>query len=447
MSESSIPAALRAPRTVREIAETLEGAGHEAWCVGGAVRDALAGEPHLDWDFATSATPAQVQSLFRKTIPVGIEHGTVAVRDRTGVLHEVTTFRRDVDTDGRHAVVEFGASLDEDLARRDFTMNAIAYSPTRHELRDPFGGRADLERRVLRAVGVPADRMREDWLRALRALRFAGRFEMEIEAATWLAIVGAAPYLKRLSAERVKQEIEKTMEQVRCPSRSLLLWRASGALEALIPALAVGDDTALKAPDFAARPEDAMRPERASLRKLVRLAAFFSGLDPRGVQETLRGLRFSNRDIDAIEHIATSRAMLEVAVGAALGAAANRPSDAQLRRWAAATGRTEFSVVFRTLVARLRGGGALGDDHVSAASVASLYRRGLRVAYREPISVADLAIDGGDLQRVGIAPGPRIGEILRVLLERVLEDPSLNLREPLLSIARALAGSASPNSA
>src|SRR3954466_6515626 len=139
------------PETVRGIAERLERAGFETWCVGGAVRDALLGHAHLDWDLATAARPAEVQKLFRRTIPIGLEFGTVGVLDRAGTMHEVTTFRRDVKTDGRHAVVEFGASLDDDLARRDFTVNAIAWSPSRGELRDPFGGQRDLERRVIRA--------------------------------------------------------------------------------------------------------------------------------------------------------------------------------------------------------------------------------------------------------------------------------------------------------
>src|SRR5947207_3866484 len=141
---------LNPPEAVRGIAKRLEDAGFEAWCVGGAVRDALLGHVHLDWDLATSATPDQVRTIFgrKRTIPVGIEFGTVGVLDAAGILHEVTTFRRDVRTDGRHAEVEFGASLDEDLARRDFTINAIAYSPGRRELRDPFGGQADLDRRM-----------------------------------------------------------------------------------------------------------------------------------------------------------------------------------------------------------------------------------------------------------------------------------------------------------
>ena len=172
---------LNPPSAVLEIALTLIRAGHESWFVGGAVRDALLGHTNLDWDIATSATPPEVQRLFRRTVPVGIDFGTVGVLDSAGVMHEVTTFRRDVQTDGRHAVVEFGASLDEDLARRDFTINAIAYRPESGELHDPFHGRTDLEKRVVRAVGVAEHRMREDRLRALRAIRFAARFGFAIE--------------------------------------------------------------------------------------------------------------------------------------------------------------------------------------------------------------------------------------------------------------------------
>src|SRR3954468_2255607 len=154
---------LNPPETVLDIAAALERAGYEAWCVGGAIRDALLGHPHLDWDLATSATPTQMRELFgaRRTIPIGVEFGTVGVLDRFGAMHEVTTFRRDVKTDGRHAEVEFGVSLEDDLARRDFTISAIAYSPKLDELRDPFGGRSDLDARIVRAVGDPEARMRE----------------------------------------------------------------------------------------------------------------------------------------------------------------------------------------------------------------------------------------------------------------------------------------------
>src|SRR3954466_5274364 len=166
---------LRPTKSVLDIARRLESAGFEAWCVGGAIRDALLGGRPLDWDIATSARPEQVRELFgrRRTIPVGIEFGTVAVLDDEGIAHEITTFRHDVKTDGRHAEVEFGASMDEDLARRDFTINAIAYRPRSGEVRDPFDGRADLRAGVVRAVGDAEQRMKEDRLRALRAIRVA----------------------------------------------------------------------------------------------------------------------------------------------------------------------------------------------------------------------------------------------------------------------------------
>ncbi len=251
----NLPASFDPPGPVLDIAARLERAGYETWCVGGAVRDALAGHRNSDWDLATAATPDQVMQLFRRrTIPVGVAHGTVGVLDAAGVMHEVTTFRRDVRTDGRHADVEFGASLDEDLARRDFTINAIAYSPSRRILHDPFDGRGDLERHVLRAVGTAADRMREDRLRALRALRFAARFGFEIEPATWAAIVASARFLTQLSAERVKEELSKTMTQVAKPSSALRMWRESGALSALVPRLADLDAITMASLDCLAPP-------------------------------------------------------------------------------------------------------------------------------------------------------------------------------------------------
>src|ERR1051325_8204940 len=200
---------LNPPPNVRAIAKRLEDAGFETWCVGGGVRDALLGHPHLDWDLATTATPDQVRTVLGRcrTIPGGSGVGSARVLDRNRTPHEVTTFRRDVKTDGRHAEVEFGASLDEDLARRDFTINAIAFSPSTRQLHDPFGGQADLARGLVRAVGNAGERMREDRLRALRAIRFASRFDFAIAAHTWTAIRDSAPFLTRLSVERVKQEL------------------------------------------------------------------------------------------------------------------------------------------------------------------------------------------------------------------------------------------------
>ena len=281
---------LQPPATVLEIARTLIRAGYESWFVGGAVRDALLGHPNLDWDLATAATPQQVQRLFRRTVPVGIEFGTVGVLDEAGVMHEVTTFRRDVQTDGRHAVVEFGANLDEDLARRDFTINAIAYGPDSRELYDPFHGRSDLEHRLVRAVGIAADRMREDRLRALRAIRFSARFRFVIEPGTWRAIVDSAPHLGRLSMERVQQEIEKTMTQVDLPGGAFRIWRDSGAFEALVPSLATLSEVTFASLDLLPRARSAAQSQRTS----NRLAALVLELDADDARVALRELRFSN---------------------------------------------------------------------------------------------------------------------------------------------------------
>ncbi len=432
------------PPEVREIAQALERAGFEAWCVGGAVRDALLGLPHLDWDLATSATPTEVKRTFRKTIPVGEQFGTIGVLDRHGRLHEVTTFRRDVQTDGRHAVVEFGASLDDDLARRDFTMNAIAYSPRTGEVRDPYHGEEDLARGVVRAVGVARDRMVEDRLRALRALRFAGRFGFRIEPATWSAIVESAPFLPRLSRERVKQELEKTMEQVALPSRALTLWRSAGALRVLIARLDAQPAWALHAADFVSRPGTIAHPGLQRRRALIRLATLFVGIERDDVVRALRDLRFSNRDVEWLaalaSHASTIRETLRQAVDRTAPA-----SDARLRRWAADCGRTRVADTLRVALATLAaendvgGGRTLEGRNESAPGVAarSLYRRALRIAYRDPVEIADLAVDGEDLMKEGLVrPGPSLGALLRHLRDAVVEEPTANNRERLLAIGR-----------
>ena len=151
----TFPETLPIPAEVLKIAKKLEDAGFETWCVGGAIRDNLLGVENHDFDLTTAAPPAEIQKAFKRTVPVGIEHGTVAVLDASNQAHEVTTFRKDIQTDGRHAVVEFGVSIMDDLARRDFTINAIAYHPIRHEWRDPFQGEQDLAKKLIRSVGDP----------------------------------------------------------------------------------------------------------------------------------------------------------------------------------------------------------------------------------------------------------------------------------------------------
>ena len=424
---------LKPPPEVRKIADTLEKAGFETWCVGGAVRDAILGHPHLDWDLATAAHPKQVRNLFARTVPIGIDFGTVGVIDSREVMHEVTTFRRDVHTDGRHAVVDFGASLEEDLARRDYTINAIAYSPSRHELRDPFHGREDLENRLVRAVGEPGERMREDRLRALRAIRFAARFGFDIEPRTWEAIVESAPFLSRLSAERVKQEIEKTMEQVQLPRRAFELWKRSGAFATLIPSLSEISDVELATLDYLCPPSLPGRPQR----KIARMIGLFAAASPPDtVLGTLKALRFSNADAAWVHGVISRWAAMEADLRTELSASAT-PGDAVLRKWAASAGRTRLASVLRLAAARWSAERNAGIEAPSAAGAKSAYRRAVRIAYRDPIEITDLAVNGRDLEKIGLV-GPLVGQTLRKLLELVITDPAANSRTGLMKTAQTL---------
>jgi tRNA nucleotidyltransferase (CCA-adding enzyme) len=434
------------PETVRGIVKRLEDAGFETWCVGGAVRDALLGHPHLDWDLATVATPPEVRKLFKRTVPVGVEFGTIGVIDHNNVMHEVTTFRKDVQTDGRHAVVEFGASLNDDLARRDYTINAIAYSPSKDELRDPYGGRTDLEGKLIRAVGDPRDRMREDRLRALRAIRFAARFNFDIERDTWDAIVESAPELSRLSAERVKQEIEKTMDQVPLPSKAFAMWRDTGAFGTLIPALAHVTDLQLLPLNHLRRPLIPGRPAR----RTTRIAGLFASMPGPTVRKTLKDLRFSNSETEWIALLVERWQQLGPSMTAAMlkaeevGAADpwsmdQYPPSAVLRMWAASAGRTRLAPLLRLADAVWWAARQSGEPAPYKQTVASVYKRAIRIAYKDAIALSDLAIDGSDLEKLGLH-GPAVGTTLRKLLDAVIADPRKNTHDELVKLARASNG-------
>ncbi len=417
---------LRPPAPVVELAATLAAAGYPTWCVGGAVRDALLGVIHQDWDLATAATPTQMRRLFRRTVPIGIEFGTVGILDSTGRMHEVTTFRRDVQTDGRHAVVEFGASLDEDLARRDFTINAIAFDPLRQVIHDPWDGRGDLQRGVVRAVGVPGERMREDRLRALRGIRFASRFHFVLDNATWEAICESAPHLTRLSPERVKQELDKTMEQLRHPSAAFRLWRESGAFASVVPALSHVSDSTLLAVDRLPRPGVATRP----LRRALRTAVLFSECDLRTAESAMRALRASNHETSVVRSLVERWSLAGPELSASLRAG-RVPPDSRLRRIAADIGRVRVNGFLRFAAAHWG-----GDEAISASNVRVLFRRLMHIAFHDPIELADLALDGDDLRQNGFKPGPQIGQVLHALLDAVVDDPSINTREQLLTMAK-----------
>ena len=392
VSNTTFPPHLPIPREVLDIAETLDRAGHEVWCVGGAVRDNLLGLENKDFDLATAATPDQIQALFRRTVPVGIAHGTVAVLDKKNQPHEVTTFRQDVKTDGRHAVVEFGVSLEDDLARRDFTVNAIAYHALKHEWRDPYEGKADLDRKRLRAVGDPQQRFREDYLRILRLLRFAARFGFEIEPETWDAAKANVGGLEHLSAERVNAEWFRGLEGAEEPGELVRLWSEVGALAVWLP-------------DVSLMPLNP--PLRAGFKKDPVLLTSFLSSDPAA---TLRRLKCSRAQIERGRNIGVYR-----------GREPDAGSAVEVRHWLATVGDAADDLV---AVAMARGGGdalaeAVGRVRASGA----------------PLTLGALAVNGSDLIEAGIPKGPAVGETLGRLLDIVLDDPSLNAKQELLKLA------------
>lgn len=396
------PSSLPVPNEVLEIAARLEEAGHQAWCVGGALRDALLGLSQSDYDIATSATPEDVQALFRRTVPVGIKFGTVGVLDARRRLHEVTTFRQDVSTDGRHAVVAYGASLEEDLARRDFTINAIAYHPIRHEWRDPFNGAIDLARRRIRAVGNPEERFREDYLRILRCARFAARLSFNVEQATWQAAVTAADGLPGLSAERVRDEWFKSLETAKDLERMVGLWSKIGAAERWIPELL--------------RPE-----ERQSIDVLQGLRDRDFPRDP-----VLLTCLLCHDPAAVLARLKSSRAEISRAEAihrAPVQPASNDPSD--VRRWLAQVGETSRDLIE---LWRLRH----GSWPVWRSVIEVIRGRG------DATSLRELAVSGEDLIQAGFTPGPELGQVLNRLMDRVLEEPRLNTRDSLLALAKEL---------
>ena len=421
------------PEPVRWIATTLEGAGFETWVVGGAIRDLVLGYEAEDWDLATSARPHEIMAAFARTVPVGIEHGTVGVLAR-GTLYEVTTFRRDVETHGRHAVVEFAEDIEEDLARRDFTFNAIAWDPLRGRLLDPSEGLADLKAHILRTVGDPERRFAEDRLRVLRALRFSGQFGFAIEDETWRALCDAVSEMHVLSAERVQEELMKVLS-LAVPSVALELYARSGALAELYPELAeVAEVRGASSRETLLRACDAVPAPRS----LVRLATLLSPIarerpgDARAVYATverlLGRLRFSNAATARVSALVSNRTRVVPSC-----------ESSDIRHWLHRTGPALFPDTARIWIAEVRAGlDPVGDAaSVPADAVARRVRAARAVlGAKPPLAVSDLALNGEHLRAMGLHPGPKFGVILRNLLDHVLEHPEANTRTELEAFLR-----------
>lgn len=416
--------AFRPPRGLVGIADRLENAGCQAWAVGGAIRDAIRGQPRGDWDLATDARPEEVRHLFRRTVPLGLEHGTVGVLGDDDVMYEVTTFRQDVETDGRHAVVEFAMDLEEDLARRDFTINAIAWRPATDELRDPYGGLDDLRAGVLRAVGDPETRFAEDYLRVLRGLRFAGAYGLSIEPATLSALRSAVPCLDRLSAERVREELLKVLA-ADVPSRALRLYASHGALDGWYEEIAPGASGPGWDETLAAI--DALRPHRPILRVVRLLVSADGGLDEPadGAEKVLQRLKFSNAEIRRGTHLVENYSPLVHPADA----------DSRIREWLHTVGARHSRDLFRLHFAAAR---ASGSSDSQRALVYTWRRVHAALVDHAPVTTGHLAVDGNDLLALGIPRGPLVGLLLEELLAQVIEAPERNERDSLLDSAREL---------
>lgn len=424
------------PAAVLRVCERLERAGHQAVTVGGAVRDALLGRDAGDWDVATSAKPDEVMALFARTVPTGLAHGTVTVLTGAGEIDhvEVTTFRGEgAYSDGRRPDrVHFGVPLEEDLARRDLVVNAIAYAPTRGELIDPFGGREDLAQRRLRAVGVPLERFLEDGLRVMRAIRFAATLEFSLDAATEDALEPALPALAKVSRERITVELSKLLAAPR-PSLGLAIAFRRGVIAQILPEVVAGLARWQRGADELCRRVDAAASDArlgALVFELSRPAAGPARFD-KAVQQEVEGvLRRLKMKVSELEQAAR--------IAAVAGAVSPDPDQSaslrQVRRLLVAVGRRSAAAAvdcWRADAAARQGGrgaelSALGNE---------ILGRG------EPLAISELAASGADLMKeLGLAPGAELGKTLRDLFERVLDDEVANQRDALVAAARAARG-------
>jgi len=391
------------PEYATRVVRALDLAGHRAFLVGGCVRDLLRGAVPRDYDVATSARPEAVLALFPKTVPTGLQHGTVTVVQPEGHV-EVTTFRGEEGyADGRRPDrVFFLEEVEGDLARRDFTINAIAFDPHRRVMVDPFGGVADLGLRKIRCVGAPDDRFGEDGLRPLRAVRFASVLRFELDPPTLEAIPRASTY-GRVAVERIADELRKLLTGPR-PSEGLALLVQTGLSNRILAALAE-EPAELRA----------LRFRRVNFTPRVhaqRLAALFLGH-----AEALEALKPSNEVLLRVQTMDRFREPLPDGI-----------PDAELRRFASRVGRANLHDV---LVLHRAGWLARGDRAGHRAFHATRARLRALLAEDPPLTVGQLALSGGEVTALLGGPGPKVGQALRRLLEAVIDDPRRNSPETL----------------
>ena len=437
---------IRMDEGAAELLDTLHRAGYAAYVVGGCVRDSLLGLTPHDWDLCTSALPQQGMELFgeEKCIPTGLQHGTVTVKQGGG-LYEITTFRTEgTYTDGRHPdEVHFVPDVREDLARRDFTINAMAYN-AKEGLVDPFGGQADLQSGILRAVGVPHQRFTEDTLRILRLYRFAARFGFAIDPPTAQAAQELCAHLDCVSVERIEEELAKLLS---APAPAAYL--DEKILGVVLPELSPEALAAAKpVVDVCPAGEQALP---------VRLAALLLSLGEDGTRRTLRRLRCSNACIEETAVLVREARGCDGSFSedCPLGwdpvAEGNRAGDGMARIVSEekATVTPDFTIYARRLlgkynlctVQRLAAlGTALQPER--SADFAALSELAERLdADGVCCRVSQLAVNGRDLMAAGVPAGPGIRKVLEALLDGVIREEYPNERQALLAAVQQLAAS------
>ena len=457
----NVKSQVRIPDVLKKVNAIFEQNGHKAYLVGGAVRDMVLGKESHDWDLATDATPQQVMKMFRRVIPTGIAHGTVTIHI-FGQELETTTFRTDVGyTDGRHPdKVVYASTIEEDLSRRDFTMNAIAIDLSTGKLSDPFNGIQDIQDKLIRTVGKPLARFDEDGHRPVRAIRFAGQLGFKIEKDTLKSISNPSVLKKTasVSRERFRDEFCK-MLSAPVPSISLRLLEQTGIMDIFIPEFKVcrnclqSDTRGFHDFDVAdhlfyacdGAPKDNLT---------VRLAAFYHDIgkpeartleikdgteiihfhghetiSAKKARQSMIFLKFSNGQTDRVVHLVKEH-MFHYE---------SNWSDAAIRRFVIRAGLENLDDLVALRLADIHGmhNIPLAPQSPVWKELEELNARIRKVMEeKSAMSLKDLAVNGRDLMELGIPKGKVLGLILNELFETVTDSPAMNDREKLSSLAR-----------
>lgn len=454
---------VKIPEKLVKVSKFFSDNGFKSYLVGGAVRDMLMGKACHDYDIATNATPAQVMKIFRNVIPTGIAHGTVTIHI-FGLELETTTFRTEAEyTDGRHPDnVKYAQTIEEDLSRRDFTMNAIAAELSTGKITDPFNGQSDIKSRIIRTVGNPLERFSEDGLRPVRAIRFAGQLGFEIEEKTFDAISNKE-ILKKvegISTERFRDEFCKILASEK-PSAGIKLLEQAGILRIFVPQFSPcrgclqQDERGFHEFDVADHilyACDGCPKENLT----VRLSAFYHDIgkpesktteiidgkerihfhgheqvSAEKAAESMASLKFSNDEIKKVRHLVKEHMFHYESSW----------SDAAVRRFIIRAGAENLEDLFLLRLADIYGMHRipLQENSPSWKLLAELKNRIEKILNENSaLSLKDLKINGKDLMEAGIPSGKTMGKILNELFETVTDSPEMNDKEKLTALAKKI---------